>query len=98
MAKKINKSQSIRDFLIQNPRATNREVIEALEQKGIKVSYNQVYFVKMKGKKAKRKAAVKAYRAAGMSNPVEAVKKVRALAADLGGMKNLKELVVLLAE
>jgi hypothetical protein len=98
MSKKINKSQSIRDFLIQNPRATNWEVMEALEQKGIKVSYNQVYFVKMKGKKAKRKAAVKAYRAAGMSNPVEAVKKVRALAADLGGMKNLKELVVLLAE
>lgn len=98
MAKKINKSQSIREFLVQNPRATNREVMEALEQKGIQVSYNQVYFVKMKGKKAKRKAAVKAYRAAGMSNPVEAVKKVRALAADLGGMKNLKELVVLLGE
>lgn len=98
MAKKINKSQTIRDFLSQNPKSTNREVIDGLAQKGIKVSYNQVYFVKMKGKKAKRKAAVKAYRAAGMSNPVEAVIKVRALAADVGGMKNLKQLVELLAQ
>jgi hypothetical protein len=98
MAKKINKSQAIRDFLSQNPQATNKEVMEALSQKGISVNYNQVYFVKMKGKKAKRKAAVKAYRAAGMSNPVEAVLKVRALAVDVGGMKNLKRLVDLLAE
>ena len=98
MAKKMNKAQSIRDFLSEKPKATNREVMEALGQRGIKVSYNQVYFVKMKGKKAKRKAAVKATRAAGMSNPVEAVMKVRALAAEVGGMKQLKQLVELLSE
>lgn len=98
MAKKLNKSQAIRDFLTEKPKATNREIIEALAQKGIKVSYNQVYFIKMKGKKAKRKAAVKATRAAGMSNPVEAVRKVRVLAAEVGGMNNLKQLVELLAE
>jgi hypothetical protein len=98
MAKKINKSQAIRDFLGQNPKATNREVMDALGAKGIKVSYNQVYFVKVKGRKAKRRAAVKATRAAGLSNPVEAVMKVRALASEVGGMKSLKQLVDLLAE
>ena len=98
MAKKLNKSAAIREFLTEMPKATNREVIEALTQKGIKVSYNQVYIVRMKGKKAKRKAALRATRAAGMSNPVEAVRKVRALAAEVGGMNNLKQLVELLAE
>lgn len=98
MARKFNKAQAIRDFLSTKPKATNREVMEALGEKGIKVSYNQVYFVKVKGKKAKRRAAVKATRAAGMSNPVEAVMKVRALASEVGGMKSLKQLVDLLAE
>jgi hypothetical protein len=98
MAKKTNKAKAIRDFLSEKPKATNREVMEALGQKGIKVSYNQVYFIKMKGKKAKRRAAVKASRAAGMSNPVEAVIKVRALASEVGGMKSLKQLVDLLME
>jgi arginine repressor len=98
MAKKMNKSQAIRDYLSQNPQSTNKEVMEGLGQKGVKVSYNQVYFVKMKGRKAKRKAAVKATRAAGMSNPVEAVMKVRVLASQVGGMKSLKQLVDLLAE
>jgi hypothetical protein len=72
--------------------------MDALDAKGIKVSYNQVYFVKVKGRKAKRRAAFKATRAAGLSNPVEAVMKVRALASEVGGMKSLKQLVELLAE
>ena len=96
--KKTSKAALIREVLSQNPSMTNAEVQAALAQKGIKVSYNQVYFVKMKGKAKRRQTAVKASRAAGVSNPVGAVLKVRALASEVGGMKSLKQLVDLLAE
>jgi hypothetical protein len=102
MAKKINKAELIRETLSQNPEMTNKEVMEALAKKGTKVSYNQVYFIKMKGKaknrKQKREMAVSASKAAGLSNPVHAVTKVKALAAELGGMKSLKQLVDLLSD
>lgn len=101
MAKSTNKSQTIRDHLEANPKTTVKEVIEALANKGMKVSYNLVYTIKSKGKakkrKLKREAAVSASRAAGLSNPVAAVTKVKALAVELGGMKNLRQLVDLLS-
>jgi hypothetical protein len=102
MAKKINKAQAIRDYFGQNPKATNKEVMEGLGQKGIKVSYNQVYFIKMKGKAKKRKAnrakAVGASKLLGVANPVELILQVRHLASSAGGIKHLKLLVDALAE
>jgi hypothetical protein len=99
---KINKAQAIRDYFAQNPKATNKEVMEGLGQKGIKVSYNQVYFIKMKGKAKKRKAnrakAVGASKAMGLSNPVDLILEVRKLAHNAGGVKNLKLLVDALAD
>jgi hypothetical protein len=39
---KVNKAASIREVFAQNPKMTIKEVIAALGQKGIKVSYTQV--------------------------------------------------------
>ena len=47
---------------------------------------------------AKRAAATTAAQQSGLTNPVEAVLKVKALARDLGGLKHLKRLVDALAE
>ena len=54
----INKSQSIRNYFTQNPKAPAKEVVTALAGNGITVTEGHVYVVKgkMKAKKAKGKA------------------------------------------
>jgi DNA-binding winged helix-turn-helix (wHTH) protein len=100
--KKVNKSAAIRDALQANPKAKAQEIVAALAGKGIKVTIPLVYYIRSHSRKKKRRqkreAAVSASRAAGLSNPVQAVIKVRALASEIGGMKNLKQLVELLSE
>ena len=103
MAKrKVNKSQAVRDLLAANPKATTKEIVEAMGAKGLKISPNLVYLLKSKQKRKQRKQkrlqAVAASRAAGLSNPIEAVMQIKSLASHLGGIKNLKRLVDLLAE
>ena len=96
------KADAIRELLGQNPRAKAKDIIATLAAKGVKVSPNHVYLVKAKGKAKKRKAARVAAAAtaarSGISNPAVAVLQVRRLAHDLGGMRNLKQLVDVLAE
>jgi hypothetical protein len=83
MAKaKPNKSQAIRDQLQSNPKASIKEVIEALATKGIKVNYNLVYTIRGKGqsknRKQKRAAAVSAGLKSGMNDPASAVMRGKA--------------------
>jgi uncharacterized protein YneF (UPF0154 family) len=54
---KVNKSQSIRDYLKDHPGTANKEVAEALTKQGIKLSADYVATVKgqMNAKKGKRK-------------------------------------------
>jgi hypothetical protein len=102
MAKKVNKSQAIREYFSSNPNASTKTVIAALAQKGQKVSPPLVYFIKSKlnraGRKAKRERVAESSRNSGAANPVEIVLRVKDLAREVGGVKNLKQLVDLLAE
>jgi hypothetical protein len=51
---KVNKSQAVRDFIKDNPKAANKEVAESLTKSGVKVTANYVASVKGKGKSKKR--------------------------------------------
>ena len=98
----INKSQAIRDFLAGNPKADTKTVVAGLGEKGIKVNPPLVYLIRSKANKVKRRAkrdrfTVSSGRTAS-TNPVELFQKVRGLARELGGIKNLKTLVDLLAD
>jgi len=114
MAKKaatgVNRSAAIRDLLKKQPDIKGSEAIATLAKKGIVVKSSLFYFVKgaIKGKqvqtkkkaqaKKKRRVAVRAAKSAGVANPVAMILKVKAVAADAGGMGRLKQLVDALAE
>lgn len=104
MAKKsgVNKSAEIRAILDKNPKTPAKEIVAALSDKGIKVSQNLIYFIKAKmgarRRKARRQKAVATARISGGSDPVQLVLKVRELATQAGGIRNLKKLVDVLAE
>jgi len=100
--KSTTKADAIRAHLEQNPKAKVKEVTAALAAKGMKVSYNHVYMIKSKSK-AKKRMANRAAAAAtatrsGISNAADAVTQVRRLARDLGGFRNLKQLVEVLMQ
>jgi hypothetical protein len=98
----INKSQAIRDFLVGNPTADTKTVVAGLAEKGVKVAPTLVYFIKSKQRQAKRRAkrdkVAESSRQTGSKNPVEVVLRVKDLAREVGGIKNLKMLVDLLAD
>ena len=100
--KSPTKADAIREHFRQNPRAKVREVTAALAAKGIEVSANHVYMIKSKAKARKRKAnraaAAETATRSGISNPAQAVMQVRRLAHDLGGLRNLKQLVDVLLQ
>jgi hypothetical protein len=115
MAKKrqsgeVNKSEAIRGFLKEHPKATSTEAIKTLAAKGIKVKASLFYFVKgnLKGRNSRRKKArqMVANVSATMSingpaitsDVVATILKVKHLAADVGGLKKLKALVEALGE
>ena len=98
----INKSQAIRDFLAGSPTAGTKEVVAGLAEKGIKVAPTLVYFIKSKQRQAKRRAkrerVAASSRQMASANPVEVILRVKDFARELGGIKNLKILVDLLAD
>ena len=109
MAKKsgTNRSQAIREFLGENPKAKAKEVVASLGAKGVKVNEGLVYAVKgaMAAKKGRKKRIARAAKAAAGSNgavsktdAVALIVDVKALAARTGGYEKLKELVDALAE
>src|SRR6476646_1652913 len=98
----VNKSQAVRDFLAGNPGAGTKDIVAGLAEKGVKVAPTLVYFIKSKQRQARRRAkrdrAAESSRQSGSGNPVEVVLRVKDLAREVGGIKNLKLLVDLLAE
>ena len=102
MAKKTNKSEAIREALAQNPKATNKEILESLAAKGIKVTPTLIYFIKskqnIKRKRLKRGKVTAASQRTKSLNPVELILKVKEVARDAGGFDQLKKLVDVLAE
>jgi hypothetical protein len=97
-----SKSAAIRALLTENPKMPVREVVAALAGRGIKVNPNLVYFVKGRMKthlrRQQRRQAAPVGQRPREVNPVALVRKVKAMAAEVGGMKNLKQLVDLMAE
>jgi hypothetical protein len=102
MAKKANgvsKSEEIRRELRANPKMKPKEIVAALAEKGIEVTDALVYFVKgkMKGRRARKRKAGRRVAAVAQTapslDPVSAILKVKALAAEVGGMKKLQALV-----
>jgi hypothetical protein len=105
MAKKKNgpnKSQAIRDVLAVDPKADFKTVQAKLAESGIKIGNALFYMVKSKAGKAKRRATREkaASLSGGMAvqNPIAMLKKLKGLADEVGGMKNLLQIVTLLAE
>ena len=105
MAKqKVNKSEEIRQLLKTNPKMKAKDVVSTLTQKGIKVTEALVYFNKgkMKGRKGRRKKArqmvAKVATTTRNHDAVGTILKVKAWAAEVGGMKKLKGLVDALSE
>ena len=102
VGEKTNKSSAIREALVQNPKATSKDIVTLLGEKGMKVTPTLVYYIKSKQMQANRKK--RRTDAAAMSesikvkNPVELVIRVKQLAREVGGIRNLKQLVDLLAE
>ena len=98
----VNKSQAIRDLFAVNPRAETKVVIAELAQKGIRVSPTMVYYVRSKQRQARRDAkrarVAASSQSTGIANPVELVLRVKDMAREVGGIRNLKQLVDLLAE
>jgi hypothetical protein len=100
--KQTNRSEAVREALAQSPKAGSKEIITNLAARGIKVSTTLVYYVKSKQNQARRRArraevAATSKRTA-TTDPVELVMRVKQLAGEVGGLRNLKMLVDLLAE
>ena len=60
--REVNKTQTVRDYVKANPKATNKEISEALGKEGIKISPNHVANIKATiraRRRAKKQAAAK---------------------------------------
>jgi hypothetical protein len=102
MAKaKTNKSQMVRDMLTENPQMPVKDIVSTMAAKGQKVTPNLVYFLRMKAKAKKRRQVrqkvAKVVSSNGSLDAVTVIVKVKGLAAEVGGMGKLKELVEALA-
>jgi len=96
------KGEAIRQILTENPKTATKAIVASLAEKGVNVSKNHVYYIKsrmrQKKRRQKREKAAETTRTTAMPNPAQAVAKVKSLARELGGLKNLKQLVDVLAE
>jgi hypothetical protein len=64
---KVNKTQTVREYLKANRKASNQEVVEALAKKGITITTNYVANIKATSKKRRRAVrAVVAKRGVGI--------------------------------
>lgn len=99
---KVNKSQVIRDLFAEDPAMESKVVMERLAAQGVKVSPTMVYYVRSKlkhaARKDKRDRVAASSRSTSVKNPVELVLRVKDLAREVGGIRQLKQLVDLLAE
>ena len=103
----VNKSEEVRQLLKANPELTVKEATEKMAEKGHKISNALFYYTKgqMKGRKARQKkdqnkAVAKVAESTHVTIPdaVSTIRKVKAWAIEVGGMKTLKALVEALSE
>jgi hypothetical protein len=98
----VNKSEAIRQMLVDNPKAPVREVVKRLAQSGVRVQPSLVYYIRGRQRhidqKQRRQHAAQSAQLAGLANPVDLILKTKALAREAGGIHNLKQLIDALAE
>ncbi len=90
----VNRSQAIRDYLAEKPKATPKEVVAALKGTGVDVSKALVSNVKYTKKTTKKKGSVKtvaARRLVPASLSVADLLEVKKLADQLGGVKAMRQ-------
>jgi hypothetical protein len=109
-AGEVNKSAEIRGLLKANPKITANEVIDTLGHRGIKVGASLFYFTKgkMKGRNGRRRqirqnvasviGASGTAPGATSGDVLATIKKVKGLAAEVGGLRKLLALVEALSE
>jgi hypothetical protein len=105
---RVNKSELVRQMLIQSPELGVAGIVKAMNESGHKITPNLVYFLrgKMAGRKARKKRVMRAVKAAvpsangiaGKTDAITMIREVKALAEKAGGYEKLKELVDALAE
>jgi hypothetical protein len=95
----INKSQAIRDLLHENPKIKAQDAIDRLSSQGIDVAPSLFYFTKGKvrgrrGRRRQMKSQVgKVMGSTVNGDIVSTIKKVKALAHEVGGYKKLHALI-----
>jgi hypothetical protein len=99
--RRVNKSAAVREALAKNPKAKSQEIVALLAEQGLKVAPTLVYYIKSKASQAarlekRRSAAENPWNGAG--DVVKLILRVKELAAEAGGIRNLKRLVDVLAE
>ena len=97
-----NKAQFIRDVLAENPKADFKTVEARGKERGLTISYSHYYITRAKAgvakRRAKRERAIAASGSMNVRSPIELLRKVKGLADEVGGMKNLLQIVTLLSE
>lgn len=88
-----NKSQAIRDYLAQHPRAKPRVIVAALKEQGIEVQSSLVSMVKFYQKKTSRKKKAGAGSAPAASTPVAKMSGKESSALSLETLVLAKKLV-----
>lgn len=100
----VNKSQAIRDVLAKSPDMKVSDIVALLVSQGVDAKSNLVYLIKgkVKGEKGRRgrihQNAASTATAAGSTDALGTILKVKKLAVDVGGLRALKELVDALSE
>ena len=109
-AGEVNKSEEIRQLIKANPSITAPEAVSSLAGRGIKINTGLFYFNKgkMKGmrgrrRQMRRKVASVMSNGATTAAPAKSdvlgtIKKVKAVAAEVGGLRKLADLVAALSE
>jgi hypothetical protein len=95
-AKRGAKSAAIREYLAENPKTRNIEVVAALKQKGIRVTAQMVSNLKGKvgGKSVKKRTASKNSGSPSIEDLIAAKK----LADQLGGVEKARAAIAILAK
>lgn len=107
----INKSARLRELLRENPKISFNDASTRLEGEGIDIKSSLFYFVKGKvvGRRGRRRkmrrdvatvlgANGAATASAGAGDALATIKKIKGLAAEVGGLKKLRALVEVLSE
>jgi len=103
----VNKSEAMRDLLTKNPEMKAAEALATLAKEGIKVVPSRYYYTKgrlsgQKGQKKKARQMVEKVTATmgangaapkSASDAITTIRKIKHLAAELGGLKKLAALV-----